>query len=149
MFVETLVNTQHSTRLTPECRSYTLNSSRENLRIRINKVCFEHASRLSAVDIMATFPRYLYNYVNRNLSQSFYRTTRVRSPTEARNFLLVSASRPTLGPTQSLVQWVPGTLSSGVKRARGVMPTTHPHLVPRLSMSRSYTSSPPMCLHGV
>jgi hypothetical protein len=29
------------------------------------------------------------------------------------------------------------------------MLTTHPHLVPRLSMSRSYTSSPPMCLHGV
>jgi hypothetical protein len=27
--------------------------------------------------------------------------------------------------------------------------TTHPHLVPWLSMSRSYTSSPPMCLHGM
>jgi hypothetical protein len=24
-----------------------------------------------------------------------------------------------------------------------------PHLVPRLRMSRNYTSSPPMCLHGV
>jgi hypothetical protein len=29
MFAETLVNFQHSTRLTPESRSYTLNSSRE------------------------------------------------------------------------------------------------------------------------
>jgi hypothetical protein len=26
---------------------------------------------------------------------------------------------------------------------------THPHLVPRLRMSRSYTSSPPKRLHGV
>jgi hypothetical protein len=53
------------------------------------------------------------------------------------------SSRPALGPTQSPVQWVPGVLSPGVKPGRGVMLTTHPHLVPRLSMSRSYTSSPP------
>jgi hypothetical protein len=37
----------------------------------------------------------------------------------------------------------------GEKRGRGVMLTTHPHLVPRLRMSRSYTSSPPRRLHGV
>jgi hypothetical protein len=37
----------------------------------------------------------------------------------------------------------------GVKRGRGVMLTTHPHLVPRSWMSRSYTSSPPKSLHGV
>jgi hypothetical protein len=59
-------------------------------------------------------------------------------------FLLAPASRPALGPTQPPIQLVPG-----VKRGRGVMLTTHPHLVPRLSMSRSYTSSPPMCLHGM
>jgi hypothetical protein len=49
------------------------------------------------------------------------------------------------------VQWVPGVLSLGVKRGRNVTLTTHPHLVPRLrmSMSRSYTSSPPMCLHDM
>jgi hypothetical protein len=34
-------------------------------------------------------------------------------------------------------------------RGRGVMLTTHPHLVPRLRMSRRYTSSPPRRLHGV
>jgi hypothetical protein len=34
MFAETLNNIQHSTRLTPESRSYTLNSSRENPRTR-------------------------------------------------------------------------------------------------------------------
>jgi hypothetical protein len=47
------------------------------------------------------------------------------------------------GPTQPPIQWVPGVLSPGVKRGRGVTLTTHPHLEPRLSMSRSYTSSPP------
>jgi hypothetical protein len=49
-------------------------------------------------------------------------------------FLLASASRPALGPSQPPVQWVPGVLSPGVKRGRGVMLTTHPHLVPRLGM---------------
>jgi hypothetical protein len=47
-------------------------------------------------------------------------------------------------PTQRPIQWVPG-----VKRGWGVMLTAHPHQVPRLSMSRSYTSSHPMRLHGV
>jgi hypothetical protein len=32
--------------------------------------------------------------------------------------------------------------SPGVKRGRDVTLTTHPHLVPRSRMSRSYTSSP-------
>jgi hypothetical protein len=56
---------------------------------------------------------------------------------------LASVSRPALGPTQPPVQWVSGILSLGVKRGRGVTLTTHPHLVPRSWMSRSYTSSPP------
>jgi hypothetical protein len=64
-------------------------------------------------------------------------------------FLLAPAFRLALGPTQHPIQWVPGVLSPGVKRGRGVTLTTHPHLVPRLRMSRSYTSSPLMCLHGV
>jgi hypothetical protein len=37
----------------------------------------------------------------------------------------------------------------GVKRGQGVTPTTHPLLVPRLRMSRSYISSPPKRHHGV
>jgi hypothetical protein len=66
-----------------------------------------------------------------------------------RIFLLASASRPALGPTQPPIQWVPGVLSPGIKRGRGVTLTTHLHIVPRLSISRSCTSSPPMCLHGM
>jgi hypothetical protein len=30
------------------------------------------------------------------------------------------------GPTQSPVQWVPGVLSPGLKRGRGLTLTTHP-----------------------
>jgi hypothetical protein len=43
-----------------------------------------------------------------------------------RIFPVTSMSRPTLGPTQPPVQWVPGVLSPGVKRSRCVTLTTHP-----------------------
>jgi hypothetical protein len=66
-----------------------------------------------------------------------------------RIFPLTSVSIPALGPTQPPVQWVPGVLSPGVKRGRGVTLTTHPHLVPRSRISRNYTASPPKRLHGV
>jgi len=52
-------------------------------------------------------------------------------------------SRPALGPTQPPVQWLPGVLSPGLMRGRDVTLTTHPHLLPRSWMSRSYTSSLP------
>jgi hypothetical protein len=47
-------------------------------------------------------------------------------PRQGRIFLLAPASRPVLGPTQPPIQWVPGVLSPGVKRGRGVTLTTHP-----------------------
>jgi hypothetical protein len=43
-------------------------------------------------------------------------------------FVLAPASRPALGPTQPPIHWVQGVLPLGVKRCRGVMLTTHPHL---------------------
>jgi hypothetical protein len=58
------------------------------------------------------------------------RDIEVRSETEAKDFFITSVSRPALGSTQTPVQFVPGVLSPGVKRRRGVTLTNHPHLVP-------------------
>jgi hypothetical protein len=66
-----------------------------------------------------------------------------------KDFPLTPVSGPALGLTQPPVQWVPGVLSPGLKHGRGMTLTTHPHLVPRSRMGRSYTSSPPKHLHGV
>jgi hypothetical protein len=63
--------------------------------------------------------------------------------------LLSSVSRPALGPTHSPAQWAPGILSPGLNRCRGVTLTTHPHLVPRPRINRSYTFSPSWRLHSV
>jgi hypothetical protein len=71
----------------------------------------------------------------------------VRSRQRQEIFPLASASRPVLRPTQPPVQWAPGVLCPRLKRGRGVTLTTHPHLVPRSRMSRSY--SPPKHLRGV
>jgi hypothetical protein len=65
-----------------------------------------------------------------------------------RIFLLVSASDRLWGPPSLLSNGYRGPIP-GVQCGQGVMLTTHSHLVLRLSMSRSYTSSPPMCHHGV
>jgi hypothetical protein len=72
------------------------------------------------------------------------RAIKVRSPAEAKGYFpLASVYKPALRPTQPPVQWVLEVLSLGVKHGQGVTLTTNPHLVSRLEMSRSYTSSPP------
>jgi hypothetical protein len=65
------------------------------------------------------------------------------------SFSLTSMCRQAVRPIQPPVQWVLGVFSPRVKRGRDVTLTTHPRLVPRLRMSRSYTSSPPSLMHGV
>jgi hypothetical protein len=72
-------------------------------------------------------------------------TTGVRSPTGAKDFSSSLCVQTGSGAH-------PASYPMGTERGKarpGVTLTTHPHLVPRLSMSRSYTSSPPLCLHGV
>jgi hypothetical protein len=57
------------------------------------------------------------------------RVIEVRSPTGQRIFPSSLCIQTGSGPTQPPIQWVPGVLSQGVKRGRGVTLTTHPHLV--------------------
>jgi hypothetical protein len=62
-------------------------------------------------------------------------------------FLFTTASRTALGPTQPPIQWVPGTLSLGVKgpgREGDHSPPSSAEV-----NAWSYTSTPPICLHGV
>jgi hypothetical protein len=63
-------------------------------------------------------------------------TTRVRFPAEARDILFSTESRPTLGPTQPHIQYVPGALFPAVNLI------THLHLVSRLRMVELYLHYP-------
>jgi hypothetical protein len=77
------------------------------------------------------------------------RAIEIRSPTGAEDFSSNpfvqngSGAHPVSYPMRT------GVFSPGVKRGLGVTLTTHPYPVPRLRMSRSYTSSPPHIPHGV
>jgi hypothetical protein len=62
-----------------------------------------------------------------------------RGSTPAEGFFLQPLYADQLRPTQPPVQWVPEMRVNG---GGGVTPTTHPHLVPRSRMSRSYTPLP-------
>jgi len=53
-------------------------------------------------------------------------------------------SIPPLGPTEP-----PALLTPGLYPAPKVAYTTYPHLVPRLKKEHSYTSTPPVGVHGV
>jgi hypothetical protein len=77
------------------------------------------------------------------------RAIEVRSPTGAEDFSSSPCVQTGSRAHPASYPMGTGVLSPWVKRGRGVTLTTHPHLVPRLIMSRSYTSSPPMRLHGV
>jgi hypothetical protein len=73
-----------------------------------------------------------------------HRAIEVRSQAEARGFFLWPLCPDRLWGPPSLLLWVPGVLSTGIKRGLGVTLTTHTHLVPRSKISRSYTYSPPI-----
>jgi hypothetical protein len=73
------------------------------------------------------------------------RCSRVRFPAGMGIFLFTAASRTALEPTQPPIQWVPRALSLEVKRpAREA-----DHSPPFSANEWSYTSTPPIRLHGV
>jgi hypothetical protein len=72
------------------------------------------------------------------------RAIAVRSPAEVKGFFLQPLCPDRLWDQPSLLyNGYRGSFPRELKRGRGVKLTTHPHLVPRSRMSRSYTSSPP------
>jgi hypothetical protein len=70
------------------------------------------------------------------------------SPDRVKNFLFSKSSRPTLGPTQPPIQWVPGALSPGMKQP-GREADHSPPTSADVKKMWNYTSSPPILLHGV
>jgi hypothetical protein len=58
-----------------------------------------------------------------------YRATGVRSPEKEKDYFLASVFITALRPTQPPVHWVLGVLSPWVNRGRGVVLTTHLHLM--------------------
>jgi hypothetical protein len=77
------------------------------------------------------------------------RAIEVRSPAEAKDISSNLCVQTGSEAHPASCTMVPGVLSPEAKRGRGLTLTTHPHLLPRSRMSRSYTSSPPKRLHGV
>jgi hypothetical protein len=69
-------------------------------------------------------------------------------PAGAGDFFFTTVSRTTLGPTQSPIQWVPGALSLGVKRPGREADYSPPSIV-KIKDAWSYTSTPPILLHGM
>jgi len=65
-----------------------------------------------------------------------------------RYFPIAIASTLVLGPTQPPVQWLPRTLTTGVKRPRREADHSPPSSA-EVKNERSYTSTYPIILHGV
>jgi len=63
-------------------------------------------------------------------------------------FLFTTASRTALGPTQAPIQWVTGSLSLEVKRPGREADHSHTSSA-EVKNAFSYTSTPPVRLHGV
>jgi hypothetical protein len=63
-------------------------------------------------------------------------------------FLFTTASRTALGPTQPPIQWVPGTISLGIKRREREAHNSPPTNA-EVKNGESYTSTPLIRLHGV
>jgi hypothetical protein len=58
-------------------------------------------------------------------------------------FLFATASRPTVGPTQPAIQWIPGALTSWVKRPKREADHQYPYNS-EVENAWSYISTPPI-----
>jgi hypothetical protein len=72
----------------------------------------------------------------------------VRFPAGAGNLFLHHRVQTGSGDTQPPIQWVPGALSLEVKRPEGEADYSPPSSA-EVKNTWSYTSTPPICLHGV
>jgi hypothetical protein len=77
-----------------------------------------------------------------------YRAIEVRFPAEAKDFSSSLCVQTGSGAHPASCTMGTGGLFPGGNRRRAMTLTTHPHLVPRSWMNRSYTSSPRTCLRG-
>jgi hypothetical protein len=73
---------------------------------------------------------------------------RSSSPFRVKNVQFSTSSRQAMGPTQPLMQWVPGALSPGVKRVGRVADQSPPNNG-EVKKTWIYTSTPPIRLHGL
>jgi hypothetical protein len=63
-------------------------------------------------------------------------------------FLFMTVSRLAQGPTQPPIQWIRGAVSLGVKQS-GHEAGHSPLSSAKFKNAWSYTSTPPVCLHGM
>jgi hypothetical protein len=75
-----------------------------------------------------------------------YRAIRDRSPAEAKDISSNLCVQTDSGAHPTSCTMGTGSPFPGTKRGRDVTLTTHPYLVPRSRMSRSYTSSSPSAI---
>jgi hypothetical protein len=117
-------------------------------------ICISHAQKTSSDCLSCDLTNELFLQVTQQRQSSrdsnWLRAGRPRgrrsSPSRVKNSLISTSLRPSLGPTQLPVRWVPGTPSLGVKRPG--READHSQLVPRSRKCESIHPLP-IRIHGV
>jgi hypothetical protein len=139
------------TLLEPGERSYGLDDRGVGVRVPIGSRKFSMSSRLalgSTQPPIQRVPGTLSPGVKRPVREADHSPPVRRprglssSPDKVKEILFSTSSRPALGFTKPLIQWVPGTLSPGVKRA-GREADHSPPASAEVKKMWIYTSTPP------